>query len=83
MASRSKAKFRKLLEDTSISDVNKSNLKFLELDLSDVQSCIRAANRFKDLETRVDVVVANAALSVMVRPTSYLQSLEDNRIETS
>ncbi|KAH7363546.1 putative carbonyl reductase [Plectosphaerella cucumerina] len=65
VASRSKAKFRKLLEDTSISDVNKSNLKFLELDLSDVQSCIRAANRFKDLETRVDVVVANAALSVM------------------
>lgn len=68
MASRSKTKFRELLECLSIHDNGQSSLKFLELDLSDMKSCIRAAKQFEELETRLDVVVANAALSVMVGP---------------
>ncbi|KAH7359455.1 putative carbonyl reductase [Plectosphaerella cucumerina] len=65
VASRSMTKFRKLLEDLSIPDINKTTLRFLELDLSDVKSCIRAAKQLEQLETRLDVVIANAALSVM------------------
>ena len=31
-----------------------------------MKSCMLAAKQFEELETRLDVVVANAALSVMV-----------------
>lgn len=59
-------KFQELLDDSSVSDNYKSSLRFLELDLSDMKKCIHAANRFKELETRLDITIANAALSVMV-----------------
>lgn len=59
-------KFQELLDDSSVSDNYQSSLRFLDLDLSDMKSCIYAANRFKELETRLDIVIANAALSVMV-----------------
>ncbi|KAH7066471.1 putative carbonyl reductase [Paraphoma chrysanthemicola] len=65
VASRSKKKFQDLLNDLSVSDNYQSSLRFLDLDLSDMKSCIYAANRFKELETRLDIVIANAALSVM------------------
>ncbi|KAM5527557.1 short-chain dehydrogenase reductase, partial [Fusarium oxysporum f. sp. phaseoli] len=64
VASRSKKKFQQLLEDLSVPDHYES-LRFLELDLSDMKSCIHAAKQFEKLEKRLDVVVANAALSVM------------------
>jgi NAD(P)-dependent dehydrogenase (short-subunit alcohol dehydrogenase family) len=67
VASRSKKKFQQLLEDLSVPDHYES-LRFLELDLSDMKSCIHAAKQFEKLEKRLDVVVANAALSVMVGP---------------
>ncbi|KAF2015996.1 putative carbonyl reductase [Aaosphaeria arxii CBS 175.79] len=65
IASRSQKKFQELLEELSDLDDIQSSLKFLELNLSDMKSCIRAAKQFKEMETRLDVVVANAALSVM------------------
>jgi NAD(P)-dependent dehydrogenase (short-subunit alcohol dehydrogenase family) len=70
VASRSKNKFQELVEGLSVPDHYESSLRFLELDLSDMKSCIHAAKQFEKLETRLDVVVANAALSVMVRPRS-------------
>lgn len=45
-----------------------AGLHFLELDLSDARSCISAAKRFSELEERLDVLIANAALSVVVSP---------------
>lgn len=66
VASRSKKKFQELLEDSSVPNKYQSSLRFLELDLSDMKSCMLAAKQFEELETRLDVVVANAALSVMV-----------------
>ncbi|KAH7130114.1 putative carbonyl reductase [Dendryphion nanum] len=74
IASRSKKKFQELLEDLSETDKYQS-LRFLELDLSDVRSCIHAAKQFKELETRLDILVANAALSVMPQ-TLTLDGLE-------
>lgn len=44
-----------------------AGLHFLELDLSDSRSCISAAKRFSELEERLDVLITNAALSVVVR----------------
>jgi NAD(P)-dependent dehydrogenase (short-subunit alcohol dehydrogenase family) len=70
VASRSKNKFQELVEDLSVPDHYESSLRFLELDLSDMKSCIHAAKQFEKLETRLDVVVANAALSVIVRSRS-------------
>jgi NAD(P)-dependent dehydrogenase (short-subunit alcohol dehydrogenase family) len=43
-----------------------AGLRFLELDLSDARSCISAAKQFSELEERLDVLIANAALSVVV-----------------
>lgn len=42
------------------------NLRFLKLDLSSIRDCARAATRFLETEERLDCVVANAALSIMV-----------------
>jgi NAD(P)-dependent dehydrogenase (short-subunit alcohol dehydrogenase family) len=39
---------------------------FLSLDLSSTESCVRAAKKFLSKETWLDVVVANAAVSVAV-----------------
>ena len=46
-----------------------AGLNFLELDLSDATSCISAAKHFTELEGRLDVLIANAALAIVV---SYL-----------
>lgn len=43
-----------------------TGMKFLEIDLSDMGSCISAAKRFAELEDRLDILIANAALSVVV-----------------
>ncbi|KAF7538208.1 hypothetical protein G7Z17_g12692 [Cylindrodendrum hubeiense] len=42
-----------------------TRIKFLELDLSDMRSCISAAQNFVKLEERLDILIANAALSVV------------------
>lgn len=49
-----------------------TSLRFLELDLSDMRSCISAAKRFIELEERLDVLIANAALSVVVSTVDAL-----------
>jgi NAD(P)-dependent dehydrogenase (short-subunit alcohol dehydrogenase family) len=41
-------------------------MEFLELDLSDMKSCVLAAKHFAGSEERLDVLIANAALSVVV-----------------
>jgi retinol dehydrogenase-12 len=73
IASRSRAKFDELVNEArellSLKEYGlgvPSRLKFLQLDLSDLKSCVSAAQQFLAVENRLDVVVANAALSVMV-----------------
>lgn len=44
-------------------------LNFLKLDLSDAMSCISAVKYFTKLEGRLNVLIANAALAIIV---SYL-----------
>jgi NAD(P)-dependent dehydrogenase (short-subunit alcohol dehydrogenase family) len=72
IASRSRTKFDELVEETQelskigALSVTSGSMEFLQLDLSDIKSCIGAAGRFLDLEKRLDVIVANAALSVVV-----------------
>ncbi|KAF3392114.1 hypothetical protein DPV78_010759 [Talaromyces pinophilus] len=66
VASRSKGKFDQLFNYLeSIDPHMTAGLHFLELDLSDARSCISAAKRFSELEERLDVLIANAALSVV------------------
>ncbi|KAK5991694.1 Short-chain dehydrogenase/reductase eriB [Cladobotryum mycophilum] len=66
VASRSKGKFEQLLGYLESTDAHMAeSMRFLELDLSDVKSCISAAKRFTELEDRLDVIIANAALSVV------------------
>lgn len=70
VASRSKGKFEQLFNHLELIDpLMVAGLRFLELDLSDATSCISAAKHFTDLEGRLDVLIANAALAVVV---SYL-----------
>ncbi|KAG2019428.1 hypothetical protein GB937_004973 [Aspergillus fischeri] len=66
VASRSKGKFEQLLNHLKLKDpLMVAGLSFLELDLSDATSCISAAKRFTELEGRLDVLIANAALAVV------------------
>ncbi|KUL85572.1 hypothetical protein ZTR_08057 [Talaromyces verruculosus] len=66
VASRSKGKFDQLCNYLeSIDPHMTAGLHFLELDLSNARSCISAAKRFSELEERLDVLIANAALSVV------------------
>lgn len=73
IASRSRTKFDELVEETEelsrlgTASERSGGLEFLQLDLSDMENCITAARRFLEIEKRLDVVVANAALSVVVR----------------
>lgn len=46
-----------------------AGLSFLELELSEATSCISAAKRFTEPEGRLDVLIANAALAIIL---SYL-----------
>lgn len=70
VASRSKGKFEQLFNHLKSADPHMTaGLNFLELDLSDATSCISAAKHFTKLEGRLDVLIANAALAVVV---SYL-----------
>jgi NAD(P)-dependent dehydrogenase (short-subunit alcohol dehydrogenase family) len=72
IASRSQSKFNELANEARELSRNKadpellSRLKFLPLDLSDMKSCVLAAEQFVAMEKRLDIVVANAALSVLV-----------------
>ena len=61
-----------LSKTMSISE-GSGRMEFLQLDLSDIKSCVGAAKRFLELEKRLDVIVANAALSVAVRAFSTIQ----------
>ena len=78
IASRSRTKFDELVEETQelskigAVSVTSGSVEFLQLDLSDIKSCVGAARRFLDLEKRLDVIVANAALSVVVRASLTL-----------
>ncbi|KAH6898188.1 putative carbonyl reductase [Thelonectria olida] len=66
VASRSKSKFEQL--SSYLESVNSQlvpRMRFLELDLSDMKGCVLAARRFAELEGRLDVLIANAALSVV------------------
>ncbi|KAH7000737.1 putative carbonyl reductase [Ilyonectria destructans] len=66
VASRSKSKFEQFLDSLETTDVHMvTGMKFLEIDLSDMASCISAAKRFAELEDRLDILIANAALSVV------------------
>ncbi|EED13524.1 carbonyl reductase, putative [Talaromyces stipitatus ATCC 10500] len=66
VASRSKGKFEQLCNHLeSIDPHMTAGLHFLELNLSDARSCISAAKQFSELEERLDVLIANAALSVV------------------
>ncbi|KGO49335.1 hypothetical protein PEX2_052220 [Penicillium expansum] len=66
VASRSKEKFEQLFNHLELIDpLMVAGLCFLELDLSDATSCISAAKHFTDLEGRLDVLIANAALAVV------------------
>ncbi|CAI7664005.1 unnamed protein product [Penicillium pancosmium] len=66
VASRSKEKFEQLFNHLQSADSHMTaGLKFLELDLSDATSCISAAKHFAELEGRLDVLIANAALAVV------------------
>lgn len=67
IASRSRAKFETMISELQyIDEDQKQRLKFLPLDLSSMKSCVDAAHAFNLLEQRLDVVIANAALSIMV-----------------
>lgn len=67
VASRSRSKFEELVGYVESTDTTMAaRVKFLELDLSDMRSCIRAARRFTELEERLDILIENAALSVVV-----------------
>ncbi|KAL6408076.1 putative carbonyl reductase [Ilyonectria robusta] len=67
VASRSKSKFEQLSDHLKSVDVHMAeHVKFLKLDLSDMRSCISAAKQFIELEERLDVLIENAALSVVV-----------------
>lgn len=66
VASRSKEKFEQLFNHLELIDpLMVAGLRFLELDLSDATNCISAAKHFTDLEGRLDVFIANAALAVV------------------
>ncbi|KAH7007662.1 putative carbonyl reductase [Ilyonectria destructans] len=66
IASRSESKFQQLSDHLKSADVHMAtNVKFLKLDLSDIRSCISAAEHFTQLEERLDVLIASAALSVV------------------
>lgn len=67
IASRSRSKFEQFLSYLEPADANVlAHVEFLELDLSDMRSCIHAARRFTELEERLDILIENAALSVVV-----------------
>jgi retinol dehydrogenase-12 len=67
VASRSKSKFDQLSDYLeSVDSLLVTRMEFLELDLSDMKSCVLAAKQFAELEERLDVLIANAALSVVV-----------------
>lgn len=72
IASRSKTKFDELVKETQdiLDDGGNPkvslNLQFLQLDLSDMKSCVIAAKQFLGMEKRLDVLVANAGLAVVV-----------------
>ncbi|OBT92437.2 hypothetical protein VE01_09566 [Pseudogymnoascus verrucosus] len=71
IASRSKTKFDELVKEAQdiLDDGGGSkvslNLQFLQLDLSDMKSCVIAAKQFLGMEKRLDVLVANAGLAVV------------------
>lgn len=44
----------------------RQRLKYLQLDLSSLNACADAAKHFELVEDRCDVIIANAALSIMV-----------------
>jgi len=69
IASRSKSKFDVAVQQTHgiLDESQRANIRFLQLDLSSISDCVEAAGRFLVLEQRLDVVIANAALSLMVR----------------
>lgn len=55
-----------------------AGLRFLELNVSDSRSCISVAKQFSELEERLDVLIANAALSVVVsRPPAGTKLIAD------
>lgn len=68
IASRSQSKFDAVL--ATLEEEQKQRLKFLLLDLSSIKACVNAAEYFGRVEERCDVLVANAALSIMVSPTT-------------
>jgi retinol dehydrogenase 12 len=78
IASRSRTKFDELVNEARDLLSLKGgpeisgHLQFLQLDLSDMASCVLAAKQFLAREKRLDVVVANAALSVIVRSLQRL-----------
>jgi hypothetical protein len=57
-----------LLGLQGVDEDQKQRLKFLPLNLSSMKACVEAARAFALIEERLDVVVANAALSIMVIP---------------
>ncbi|KAH6665434.1 putative carbonyl reductase [Halenospora varia] len=63
IASRSQSKFDAML--AALEEEQKPRLKFLPLDLSSLKACVDAAENFGRAEERCDVLVANAALSIM------------------
>jgi retinol dehydrogenase-12 len=65
IASRSRSKFDDLVAESSTKH-RTQHLCFLSLDLSSMVSCVEAAREFLSKEKRLDVVVANAAVSVVV-----------------
>lgn len=68
IASRSQAKFDAVF--ATLQEEQKQRLKFLLLDLSSLKACVDAAENFGRMEERCDVLVANAALSIMVGLTT-------------
>ena len=65
IASRSQSKFDAVV--ATLEEGQKQRLKFLLLDLSSLKACVDAAESFGRMEKRCDVLIANAALSIMVR----------------
>lgn len=67
VASRSHRKFDEVVDIVASIDTKMvEQLNFLELDLSDMKSCVSSAKTFTKLEERLDIIIANAALSIVV-----------------
>lgn len=79
IASRSQTKFDVVL--ATIDEEQKQRLKFLLLDLSSLKACVNAAEHFGRVEERCDVLIANAALSIMVSLTMGIFKSHGRKIE--